>query len=415
MSSKFYEIQGSDIDRRVFPGGRVKLAYRTDSKREQEKRKAALEDLRTWGAWDVFRAIADRKMHIAIICHRVKRDGEKALPDLRRELEALAAGAIPTVGEETERYLRWYGAHRKPRSLRQVKSRLKRFSEQERADGALLSAVRMDELVKADIENAINAISKNGSTRESIRLAVSGLFTWSNEDEAETARKAKRAARWAINPAKKVERGERTVRVVTAAPGEVLKLLAAAEIYQEAYLRVFVQFGLRLNELIHTRLHDDLDVRDWVWRIQGRGADNRCGCPDCQDEGWSPKSKQSWRTLHVPPGHPIRGAIEKYLRLHPAGPGDYVFRNPRTGNLWDSGRLEVDFKRVCERAGTRTFTPHALRHTCATELIRVGVRESVVAAQLGDTVDTIVKTYIHLKAEDLAAGVAQAPRYEVAA
>jgi len=61
---------------------------------------------------------------------------------------------------------------------------------------------------------------------------------------------------------------------------------------------------------------------------------------------------------------------------------------------------------------TQGITLHTLRHTCATNLIRNDVRESKVAGIIGDTIETVVKTYVHLDASDLAQGLEQGPRYE---
>jgi integrase len=221
-----------------------------------------------------------------------------------------------------------------------------------------------------------------------------------------------------------VERREVKPRVVTLAPAQVTALLAASEVYQAAYLRTLLGLGFRYGELTHTRLHDDLDLRDWTWRVQGRGPDARCGCVACAGRGWRPKSKHSTRSLHVPAldhtGQPlaVRAAVLRYLEHHPCQPGDYVFRNPRTDGPWKDTALADDFRRLCERAGVtygarkaRGVTIHATRHTCATELIRAGVGVPEVAALLGDTVEVVVGTYVHLTADDISRAIARSPNY----
>jgi integrase len=281
--------------------------------------------------------------------------------------------------------------------------------------------VPLDRLVRSDVERAIQAIGGKPNTSESYRLAVSALFTWSIQEERERARAEQRAPRWDVNPASLVESYSREARVGTVSDEDVMKLLTAAEPYQEAYLRAFLHLGLRLGELQHTRLGPDLDVGAWLWRIQRRGPDRRCACPQCSHHGWSPKTRQSVRTIAVP-GEPaaLREAIRTYLRLYPTEPGEFVFRNPRTDRVWISRSLATDFQGLCERAEVRYgreteggITLHTLRHTCATSLIRAGVRESIVAALLGDTVRTVVETYVNLSAEDLAAGVSRGPAYEL--
>src|SRR5690606_34857975 len=138
--------------------------------------------------------------------------------------------------------------------------------------------------------------------------------------------------------------------------------------------------GLREDELVHTRLHEDLDVTTWSWRIQPRPPDPRCPCPNCSGRGWRPKSKHSHRTIEVPDDPPqLRAAILRYLAAYEAQEGDFAFRNPRTGRVWDAGRFDADLKALCTRADVRYgrdvpggITAHVLRHTCATALVRAG-------------------------------------------
>ncbi len=115
-----------------------------------------------------------------------------------------------------------------------------------------------------------------------------------------------------------------------------------------------------------------------------------------------PKNENGYRELYVPalPAR-LRSSILKMLELYPARRGDYVFRNPRTGKIWNARSLQDDFKHLCQRAGvpdgrSTGIVFHDLRHVCATNLVRRGVRESVIADILGDTVETVVNRYINL-------------------
>ena len=70
-------------------------------------------------------------------------------------------------------------------------------------------------------------------------------------------------------------------------------------------------------------------------------------------------------------------------------------------------------RRLRARTGVR-FTPHELRHTYATELLRRGVAVEVVQKLLGHaSISTTIDTYSHLDIEDarralVAAGVMEA-------
>lgn len=439
-----FDITGKDVPRDLFPEGRVKFSLaidRSTDPRDQRARdrRSTLRKLRRWHGWDILHAISEGELHPATVEAAIERNGEGAVREIRNQLERDRAGAIPTVedeagltdkleGDKRERYLEWYERERAPSSLKQVRSRLNRFAEQV-VNGRRMGERTMSELQnqKSDVELAIRQVSDNPSTQEAIRLAVSGLFTWSIDEEAARGRQRNRAPRWSLNPGAAVERRERRPRIRTATEEQVLQLFAAAEIYQRAYLRAFLHLGLRLTELTHTRLHDDLDVNRWTWKIQPHPEDDRCGCIQCREGGggWSPKgyprSSRAVRTLMVPTVPvALRLAITDYLDVSSAEPGDFVFRNPRTGGVWDSGALQGDFERLCERAEVRYgrnvaggLTPHDLRHTCATELVRRGVRESIIAGLLGDTVETIVNTYVNLTPDDLADAVAAGPTYDL--
>jgi len=60
---------------------------------------------------------------------------------------------------------------------------------------------------------------------------------------------------------------------------------------------------------------------------------------------------------------------------------------------------------IAARAGVDGVTPHVLRHTAATHMLRRGVAIWIVAGVLGDTVETVQKVYGHHCPEGLADGV----------
>lgn len=422
-----FDRGGNLVPSRLFDGGRVRFSLRTTDAREAEARRAEMNKLWTWRAWDVLHAIATGSLDVGNVSARVKREGEAALAGLRAEAEAKAAGAVPSVLEIATEYMDHYGrGRREEHSVKQTHSRLigKRKGRgfcQQAVAGQEVGALPFPALSPEVTETAINNGWKASATREAIRNAVSGMASWAIERERRQAKDAGRSPRWDENPASRVEAYERLPRVVTAAERQAVALLEHAEIHQAAYVRVFLHMGLREDELIHTRMHLDLDTDTWVWRIQGRGPDERHGCIQCKGSGWTPKSKRGHRTLLVPPHpSPLRAAILAYLEAYPAEPGDFVFRNPRTGEPWDAGRLDADFKALCARADVTYgrnvpggITIHDMRATCATRLVQAKERESVIAALLGDTVDTIVKSYVRLTVEDTARAISNGPTYEV--
>lgn len=425
------------VPRDRFPDGRVRFSLGAAG-REGQARRTEITKVWVWRAWDVLQGLAAGDLDPGNVAAAVKAEGEAALGKLRREAAAKAAGGIPTVREMAERYLAHYDrGRREEHSVKQIRSRLlghrpgrgfcqRPLTPEEAAPGedgtpVPVGMLPFPTLTGPITERVIEDGWEASATREAIRLAVSGLYTWAIDEEARAARDAGRAPRWSINPAAEVESYERRPRHATASEAQVLALLQNAELHQLAYLRVFLHLGLREDELIHTRLHLDLDMETWLWRIQGRGPDERHGCIQCQKRGWTPKAARSWRVLLVPTSPaPLRAALRDYWESYPCEAGDFLFRNPRTGRPWDAGRLRADFRALCRRAevtyGRKTpggITLHDLRATCATRLVQAKERESVIAALLGDTVQTIVKTYVRLTERDTADAVSRGPRYEI--
>lgn len=420
-----FDRSGRAVPLDRFSDGRVRFSLRTTDPAEADARMVAMRQLWTWRAWDVLEGVALGRLDVGNVAAKVKAEGEAALRALRREAETRAAGEVPTVRQIAADYLEHYGrGRREEHSVKQTRSRLlgkrkgRGFCAQ-KIEGAEVGDLPITALTPAITERLIDAGWKASATREAIRGAVSGMCRWAIERERRDAKDAGRAPRWDENPASAVEAYERLPRIVTAAEAQAVALLEHAEIHQVAYVRTFLHIGLREDEMIHTRLHLDLDTETWDWRIQGRGPDERHGCIQCRGSGWTPKSKRGNRALLVPARPaPLRAAILDYLEAYPSEPGDFVFRNPRTGRAWDPKALDDDFKKLCGRAGVTYgrnvpggITIHDLRATCATRLVQAKERESVIAALLGDTVETVVRTYVRLTSEDLARAVSNGPTY----
>lgn len=414
-----YDIRGADVPRELFPTGRVRFSLGTTSKRSVRRRREALNQLRADQEWDIIAAVKDGTIPIDELMRRLRQGGERAIPELRADAESRRAGGVPTVREEADRYLKWYGQKRGAQSLKQVRSRLKRVLEQE-VEGRVVGGMPIDALRSTTLEQAIGQVSQVPRTFAGLLAAASGLYRWSIESEADSARVEKRSARWTVNPARGVEAPDiitRRSRPRTLSEEQVRALLAGAQLYQIAYIRAFLHCGLRLSELTHTRMHLDLDPKRWTWSIQARGPNPDCGCVQCKAEGWSPKTDRGHRSFQVP-GRPseLREALTAYLEAYPVDPGEPFFRNPRTGRWWDDTALQRDFRGLCESVGVEYgrgsgVTLHTFRHTSITNLVRAGVRESVIAHLHGDTVQTIVRVYVHLTPADLADAISKGPRY----
>lgn len=421
-----YDIRGPDIPLEMFGAPRVRFSLGVPQGPEaSDRRRLVHRHLRRRQEWEVLLAIADGTVSVHQVVRMLEKHGESGVADVRAMVDRERLGAVPSFAEEVGRYVTSYAnGRRSPESLKNTRSRLKRVAEQDVMDHngteVCFGALALDRITRGQIVLAVRQISSNPSTQGNLYAAISGLFTWSVEEEGEAARVSKRRPRWSVNPTSKVETPKRTKRAVTASSEQVLALIAAGQLYQQAYVRAFAQVGLRLGELIHTRLHHDLDPQTWVWRIQARGPDSRCRCIQCRDEGWSPKSERGTRTFRVPTQQTeLIATLDAWIDATAPEPGDFVFARPdRGGAPWTNRTLASDFKKLCDRAGVRYgakadqgVTIHTLRHTCITALVRAGERESVIADLTGDKVSTIVETYVHLNEDDLANAIGRSPSY----
>jgi len=146
-----------------------------------------------------------------------------------------------------------------------------------------------------------------------------------------------------------------------------------------ALLRLTLQTGLRLSEVIHLRCQDvSLEIGAHV-RCQGKGRKERC----------TPLTKQ---TVVV---------LKAWMTEQDGTPTDVLFPNARGGYFSPDG---VEYllakyvriaKQTCPSLKTKRVTPHVLRHTCAMELLQAGVDLSVIALWLGhESVDS-TQIYLH--------------------
>jgi len=193
----------------------------------------------------------------------------------------------------------------------------------------------------------------------------------------------------------------RTPRALEA--DEVERLLGACVLLRDRLLfTLLVRAGLRIGEALGLR-HEDLDARRREVAILARSNANGARA-------------KSW-ARRVPVAPSLIRLYSDYLHDE-YGPldSDYVFvhlAGRRPGWPMDYAAVDRLVRRLRARSGVH-FTPHELRHTYATELLRRGVAVEIVQRLLGHaSVSTTVDTYSHLGVEDArralaAAGVLEA-------
>ena len=150
-----------------------------------------------------------------------------------------------------------------------------------------------------------------------------------------------------------------------------------------AIIEVFFSCGLRVSELVELKL-SNLFLNERFMRVVGKGGKERL----------------------VPISQRAVGELELWfddrrrMRIKP-GEDDYVFLNRRGRHLTRTMIL-IMVKRLGEAAGIKkTLSPHTLRHSFATALLRGGADLRVIQVLLGHADIATTEIYTHMDDESL--------------
>jgi len=208
---------------------------------------------------------------------------------------------------------------------------------------------------------------------------------------AHTRERRRRGREVEVSPLRIPDSAGRLPRDLAAA--DVARLLEACTRRRDRFLLVLLeQTGLRLGESLGLR-HSDLRLRAGEVRVVPR-LDNANGA-----------RVKGLKARTVPVDGRVLDAYADYMELeYGTLDSDYVFVNlfavPR-GAPVTATNVHKLCARLRERSGVEHFTPHTLRHTYATRLLRAGLDPAVVAELLGHaSSQTTTGTYGHLRLED---------------
>jgi len=181
---------------------------------------------------------------------------------------------------------------------------------------------------------------------------------------------------------------------------EITRILAACERLRDRFLfALLAETGMRIGQALGLR-HGDFVSRERRVVIVPRGDNANGARAKCVSPATVPVSAPLVR-LYSDYMHTEYGELDS----------DYVFVNLWSAPVGRPLRYEAVAKLVC-RLRARTgieFTPHMLRHSRATELIRGGVAIEVVSKLLTHrSVTTTSDAYVHLDVEDLRAELVRA-------
>ena len=172
-------------------------------------------------------------------------------------------------------------------------------------------------------------------------------------------------------------------------PAEVQDLLEAPSLRSLTGLRnrclmgLMYEAGLRVGEALALKPRDVVLEEKRIEVLRGKGH--------------SPRTVY-WRSDE------LSILLERWKRRRP--PGDYLFpviKGAGKGSYLSPWAFRKTFRGYVEKAGLdpETVTPHVLRHTCATELLRRGVNLRVIQEALGHRQVSTTQIYTHVVNEDV--------------
>lgn len=248
-------------------------------------------------------------------------------------------------------------------------------------DAHLIPAIGGQELAAVtagDLKAFLGAKIEKGYRRATLQkiMAVAHIvFRWA-EERGEIQDNPAKGLRRLISMA----RQEEEPREKALDSAQLAVFLESAKADDSPFGRLFqfmVLTGIRPGEAIALRWEDVAQKPTGFFLTISRTV-TRPGQGDFLDGAWvsSPKGR---RKRAIPLSKP---AIKLLLKMREGAVGPWVIRKAN-GTPYSMNRLCDAFRRIQETAGISGFTPHALRHTCASNLVRLGVDAATGAGMLG--------------------------------
>lgn len=308
--------------------------------------------------------------------HVVERSHAEQAEVVRRLKEAAPPGPEVTVAEYAQRW--------------QKEMKVRGRTTDSRANSLknhivpVLGGVRVCDLTPGQIERAARTWGESVGSPNTVRLMLDHLSAMMGEAVREGVR--------ADNPVKLVRRPKAVKKKID--PFTVAELAAivagGAELPRGRVASLLAATGLRVGEALA------LDVTDYDPATRLLSVTKTT---NLKRQTGPTKSAGGVRTITVPSA--CAPALLAAVGTRTSGP---LFASRSGGRVGHDG-VSRAFAAVLERLGLRRRNPHQLRHSCATHLIAAGVPLGDVARWIGDTVQTLVKTYLHPTGYDVGAAV----------
>ncbi len=151
----------------------------------------------------------------------------------------------------------------------------------------------------------------------------------------------------------------------------------------KAIIEILFSCGLRVSELVNLKISDIFEEEKFV-RILGKGNKERI----------VPISQKAVQELHY-------WYMDRNVLNVKPGEDDYVFLNRRGAHLTRTMILIIIKQAAAEAGIQKTISPHTLRHSFATALLKGGADLRAIQAMLGHEDIGTTEIYTHLEASDL--------------
>ena len=151
----------------------------------------------------------------------------------------------------------------------------------------------------------------------------------------------------------------------------------------KAMLELMYSSGLRVSELINLNVND-IDLMNSTVRIFGKGSKERI----------------------VPLNDYASEALKNYILYHRAtlfkhGENNYLFLNNHGNKMTRQGFFKILTKIALENNIKTDFSPHTLRHSFATHLLKYGADLRSIQELLGHSDISTTQIYTHITSERL--------------
>ncbi|MCL5666213.1 MAG: tyrosine-type recombinase/integrase [Patescibacteria group bacterium] len=249
-------------------------------------------------------------------------------------------------------------------------------------------------------------VDENGKTLKLITqsyhlIALRAFLKYLTKQDVETL--APEKIELPKNPARQVEfleAGElnRLFEATRKEPNEQLRLR------DYAILQTLFSTGLRVSELASLR-RDNLNIERGEFTVRGKGSKLRLvflsGEAAESIKKYLTKRKDNSKALFV--SHSAVGnTIEKQIASQGYGKNNNDNRNNNLAAGLTARSIERVIKKYCRLAGiVKKVTPHTLRHSFATDLLRNGADIRSVQSMLGHASITTTQIYTHITDQGL--------------